>query len=124
MQLLGPYLWKRGGFDRIQNDAASALGIPRFRYRSSEIDLAKVDEKQREFLSAPEIIATGFEDFKAHLEKELAVLAQRRKPRRTSTVTKTLPRTLSSRSALLTRTDCGTRFTGGFTIRKKSIPPS
>jgi len=78
VQLLGPYPWKRGGFERIQNDAASALGIPRFRYRSSEIDLAKVDAKQREFLSAPEIIATGFEDFKAHLEKELAVLAQRR----------------------------------------------
>ena len=77
VQLLGPYPWKRGGFDRIQNDAASALGIPQFRYRSSEIDLAKVDEKQREFLSAPQIIATGFEDFKAHLEKELAVLAQR-----------------------------------------------
>ena len=78
VQLLGPYQWKRGEFDRIQNDAASALGIPRFRYRSSEIDLAKLDAKQREFLSAPEIIATGFEDFKAHLEKELAVLAQRR----------------------------------------------
>ena len=78
VQLLGPYPWKRGGFDRIQNDAASALGIPRFRYRSSEIDLAKVDAKQREFLSATEIIATGFEDFKAHLEKQLAVLAQRR----------------------------------------------
>jgi hypothetical protein len=31
-----------------------------------------------EYQSAPEIIATGFEDFKAHLEKELAVLAQRR----------------------------------------------
>jgi hypothetical protein len=78
VQLIGPYPWKRGGFDRIQNETASALGIPRYRYRSSGIDLAKVDAKQREFLSAPEIIATGFEDFKAHLEKELAVLAQRR----------------------------------------------
>jgi hypothetical protein len=78
VQLLGPYPWKRGGFDRIQNAAAAALGVPRFRYRSSDIDLSKVDAKQREFLSAPEIIATGFEDFKAHLEKELAVIAQRR----------------------------------------------
>lgn len=78
VQLIGPYPWKRGGFDRLQNESALALGMPRFRYRSSEIDLAKVDPKQREFLSAPEIIATGFEDFKAHLEKELAVLAQRR----------------------------------------------
>jgi hypothetical protein len=78
VQLLGPYPWKPVGFDRIQNETAFARGIPRFRYRSSEIDLSKVDAKQREFLSAPEIIATGFEDFKAHLEKELAVLAQRR----------------------------------------------
>lgn len=78
VQLLGPYPWKRGGFDRLQNDAATALGFPRFRYRSSEIDLTKVDAKQREFLAAPEIVAAGFEDFKAHLGKELAVLAQRR----------------------------------------------
>ncbi|MEA3210731.1 MAG: hypothetical protein QOE70_3788 [Chthoniobacter sp.] len=78
VQLLGPYPWKRGGFDRIQNDAATALGIPRFRHRSAEIDLAKVDAQHREFLTAPEVIASGFEDFKAHLEKELAVLAQRR----------------------------------------------
>ena len=77
VQLLGPYPWKRGGFDRIQNAAASACGVPRFCYRSSDVDLSKVDAKQREFLSAPGIIATGFEDFKAHLEKELAVLAQR-----------------------------------------------
>jgi hypothetical protein len=37
-----------------------------------------VDAKHREFLMAPEVIASGFEDFKAHLEKELAVIAQRR----------------------------------------------
>jgi hypothetical protein len=78
VQLLGPRPWGPGGFDRLQNDAASAVGIPRFRYRSSEVDLEKVDPKQREFLSATEIIAAGFEDFKAHLEKELAVLAQLR----------------------------------------------
>ena len=34
--------------------------------------------KTARVLSAPEIIATGFQDLKAHLEKELAVLAQRR----------------------------------------------
>jgi hypothetical protein len=79
VQLLGPFPWKRGGFDRIQNDAALALGLPRFRYRSPEIDPAKVDAKQREILSAPEIIVAGFEDFKAHLEKELAMLVSRRK---------------------------------------------
>jgi hypothetical protein len=89
VQLLGPYPWKEGGFDRIQNDSASAHGIPRFRYRSSEIDLAKVDAEQREFLSAPDIRVTDFQHFKAHLKKELAVLAQRRNARRTITATTT-----------------------------------
>lgn len=80
VQLLGPCPWQGGAFDRIQNDAASAAGIPRYRYRSSDIDLALVDPQQRELIGAPEIIATGFEDFKVHLEKELAVLAERSKP--------------------------------------------
>lgn len=77
VQLLGPYPWKRGDYDRRQNDAATRRGLPRFRYRSSEIDLATVDEKHRAFLTAPDVIATGFEDFKAHLRKELAALAQK-----------------------------------------------
>jgi hypothetical protein len=78
VQLLGRYPWKRGAFDHIQNDAAAALGKKRFRYRSSEIDLATVEQTHREFISAPGVIVTGFEDFKAHLKKELAVLAQSR----------------------------------------------
>ena len=28
VQLIGPYLWKRGGFDRIQNEAAATLEDP------------------------------------------------------------------------------------------------
>lgn len=75
VQLIGPYPWKRGGFDRIQNEAAATLGIPRFRYRSSEIDPEKVEASQREFLTAPDVIVSGFEDFKEHLKKKLALLA-------------------------------------------------
>jgi hypothetical protein len=77
VQLIGPYAWKRGGFDRAQNEAAALAGIKRFRFRSSEIDLAKVDAAHREFLTAPDVMAGGFEDFKVHLAKELSVLAQR-----------------------------------------------
>jgi hypothetical protein len=78
VQLLGPYPWKRGGFDRLQDQAAASLPIARFRFRSSEIDLAQVDAAQREFLTGADVMATGFEDFKSHVEKELKVLAQRR----------------------------------------------
>ena len=78
VQLIGPYPWKRGGFDRIQNEAAARLEVPRFRYRSAEIDLEKVEPSQREFLTAPDVIASGFEDFKDHLAKKLTVLAQQR----------------------------------------------
>ena len=78
VQLIGPYAWKRGGFDRIQSGGAATLGIPRFRYRSAEIDLEKVEPSQREFLAAPDVIASGFEDFKEHLAKKLTVLAQQR----------------------------------------------
>ena len=78
VQLIGPYPWKRGGFDRIQNEAAAKLAIPRFRYRSAEIGLKKVEPSQREFLTAPDVIASRFEDFKDHLAKKLTVLAQQR----------------------------------------------
>ncbi|HMH49702.1 MAG TPA: toll/interleukin-1 receptor domain-containing protein [Candidatus Acidoferrum sp.] len=78
VQLLGPYPWKRGGFDRLQNEAAVTAGLKRFRYRSSEIDLAKVEPAEhRQFLSAPDIIFTGFDDFLVHLESELETLGRR-----------------------------------------------
>jgi hypothetical protein len=37
-----------------------------------------VEPAHREFLTAPDVIAGGFEDFKVHLQKELTILAQRR----------------------------------------------
>jgi len=70
VQLLGPYPWKGGRFDRLQSEAAEAAGIPRFRFRSSEIDLTRLDASQRDFITAPDVMATGFEDFKSHVEKE------------------------------------------------------
>jgi hypothetical protein len=78
VQLLGPYPWKRGGFDRIQNQIATMLGIKRFRYRSLEIDLTKVEASHRQFLEDPDIIFTGFDDFLVHLEKELTALEHQR----------------------------------------------
>jgi hypothetical protein len=78
VQLIGPYPWKRGGFDRLQNEAAAALAIRRFRFRNSDIDLAKVDPSHRDFLLAPDVIAGSFEDFKVYLQKELTILAHRR----------------------------------------------
>jgi hypothetical protein len=76
IQLLGPYPWKRGAFDRLQNEAAVSLQLRRFRYRSSDIDLETVDTAHREFLTAADVIQSGFEDFKSFLEKELKILQQ------------------------------------------------
>jgi hypothetical protein len=78
IQLLGPYPWKRGGFDHIQNEIAATLGIQRFRYRSSEIDLTKVEPPHRQFLEGSDIISAGFDDFLVHLEKELTALGHLR----------------------------------------------
>ena len=77
IQVIGQYPWRRGGYDRVQNDAAEKLAIARFRYRHPETDLTKAEPAHREFLSATDIIATGFDDFKKHLEKELKVLLHR-----------------------------------------------
>ena len=76
IQLLGPYPWRRGDFDRLQSKAAEDLKIPRFRYRSSEIDLTHVDETHKQFITEPDIICGGFEDFKDHLKQKLSILAQ------------------------------------------------
>jgi hypothetical protein len=80
VQLIGPYPWKRGGFDVRQNEKAKALDIPRFRRRDLEIELNAVAEPQRTFISAPGVIAAGFEDFKTYLDGELNALWQARHP--------------------------------------------
>lgn len=77
IQLLGPYPWKRGAFDRLQNEAAVALQLPRLRYCSSDIKLEEVDKLHREFLTEADIIRSGFEDFKLVVEKELKILLQK-----------------------------------------------
>lgn len=80
VQLLGAYPWKGGGFDRQQHDAAKDLGLPIFRFRGG-LDLKKAEEKNPshfQLLSAPDVIAGGFEDFKVHLREKLKALEQQR----------------------------------------------
>jgi hypothetical protein len=77
IQLLGPYPWRRGDFDRLQNKAAEALGIRRLRYCScSESDLMNVEESHKQFIMESTVIRGSFEDFKAYVKRELSVLAQ------------------------------------------------
>ena len=79
VQLLGAYPWK-GGFDRPQHDAAKDLGLPMFRFRG-DLDLKKAEEQNPahfQLLSAPDVIAGGFEDFKVHLREKLKALEQQR----------------------------------------------
>jgi hypothetical protein len=80
VQLLGRYAWKRGGFDRIQAEVAKASSIPRYRFRSSDLDLAKIEPLQHDFITEPDVIAASFEDFKQHLEKQLALLTEPSSP--------------------------------------------
>jgi hypothetical protein len=74
IQLLGPDPWC--DFDRLQNQAAEDLGVRRFRYRSSAINLMNVDETHRKFITEPDVICGGFEDFKNYLKQKLSILAQ------------------------------------------------
>jgi len=79
IQLLGPYPWKTGGFDRLQHEAAVRLDMKSFRFRGeANLDnLKKTNQEQYRFLI--DAIAGGFEDFKDHLRKELPDLARRQK---------------------------------------------
>src|SRR6202140_3513300 len=80
VQLIGRYPWKRGGFDIRQNEKAKALHIPRLRRRDPEIEMNIVAEPHRAFVFAPDVIATGLEDFKVHLDSELRALWQAKQP--------------------------------------------
>jgi hypothetical protein len=70
VQLIGPYPWKRGDFDRRQFNAASALpGLRRYVFRSDDIDLAQVQpEPHRQWLNSPGLIVSSFDDFLHYLE--------------------------------------------------------
>ncbi len=74
VQLIGPYPWKRGDYDRRQFNAAKALpGLRRFVFRSDAIDLAQVQSTaHRQWLESPGLIVSGFDDFLNYLERELA----------------------------------------------------
>jgi hypothetical protein len=80
VQLVGRYTWKRGGFDVRQNEKAKALHIRRFRRRDPGIEMNTVAESHRAFVFAPDVIATGLEDFKVHLDSELRALWQTKQP--------------------------------------------
>jgi hypothetical protein len=80
VQLIGPYPWKRGGFDVRQNEKAKALHIRRFRRRDPGVEITTVAEPHRSFVFAPDVIATGLEDFKLHLDSELRVLREAKQP--------------------------------------------
>lgn len=71
VQLLGPCADEN---DRRQNEAAEKAGITRFRFRSLEIDLSRLEEGPRQLLSAKDVHASGFEDFKSLVGRELALL--------------------------------------------------
>jgi hypothetical protein len=76
IQLIGPYPWKRGGFDVRQNEKAKLVDIPRFRRRDPAIEKSIVVESHQDFLFAPDVIASSLEDFKVHVESELRVRLQ------------------------------------------------
>jgi hypothetical protein len=80
VQLIGPYPWKRGGFEVRQNEKAKALHLPRFRRRDPGIEMDTVVEAHRAFIFAPDVVASGFEDFKVHLDGELRALWQAKQP--------------------------------------------
>jgi hypothetical protein len=72
VQLLGPYPWKRGGYDRLQFDAAVSAGLRRFVYRSNEIDLSRIEsEAHRQLLARPDVVASSFDDFLVYLERQI-----------------------------------------------------
>lgn len=75
VQLLGPCAEKEP-LDRIESDTAAALGIRRFRHRSPELDLTKVDQEHLRFITERDVIVNGFEDFKDFLSKQLNRLPQ------------------------------------------------
>jgi hypothetical protein len=73
VQLLSPLPWRP--FDGLQHRIAEDLGLQRIRFRSADVSLADMDADHRAFVNAADVIVTGFEDFKKHLEQELKVLA-------------------------------------------------
>lgn len=77
VQLLGRYKWKPEDFDRVQDDAAIRQGLPRIIFRSVDIDLAAVEPPaHREYLTRPEVIVSGFDDFLVDLKDRLQRLTQ------------------------------------------------
>ena len=125
VQLIGPYPWKRGGFDRIQNEAASALGHPavslsQLGHRSGESgrEATRVSRRAGGHCGGLRGLQGAPAKSWPCSRNDGGV------PRRTRKVTVTLPRTFSSRFARPTRIRCGSRSSGRFTSRRKSVSTS
>lgn len=76
VQLLGRYAWKREDLDRVQDDAAARQQLPRFVFRSADIDLAKVEPAHRDYLTRREVIVSSFDDFLIYLKGVLERLGE------------------------------------------------
>jgi SEFIR domain len=79
VQLLQPYRWKGLDRDYMQNQQALQIGIPRIRFRSADLDCAKIsDETHRHFLTSdPFVLARPFDQFKKELFEKLSELWDR-----------------------------------------------
>lgn len=74
VQLIGAEPCARGGYDRIQFETASRIGLKRFCHRNSAIDLDSIqDAVHRDFLGQADVVS-GFDDFKRHIDTELGIL--------------------------------------------------
>jgi hypothetical protein len=80
VQLLGPFPWRRGEFDKLQARKAQELSLKRFLHRNPDLDLKTVaDDSHRALLQEVDVLAMGFEDLKVYLKQELTLLARQSK---------------------------------------------
>lgn len=73
VQLLESYA-REDDSHRTQLEQARLLPRPCFRFRHSKIRLDEVEEAHRAFLTEPDVIPGGFDDFKINLLKELEAI--------------------------------------------------
>lgn len=71
VQLLGEFRWRFGEFDVIQYRLAQELNIPMFRQRNPDLDLTRVEEEHRAFITGPGVVARGLEEFKDIVDRGL-----------------------------------------------------
>jgi hypothetical protein len=79
VQLLQPDRWRFVDHDYLQHEQALQIGIPRIRFRSPDLDLSKISDKEHlQFLTSdPCVIARPFDQFKKELLERLDELWDR-----------------------------------------------